>query len=333
MQSPALLAATESDPLTLEEEFANQRSWAVDPAKYCWIIHSRRPVIRTFADGPGIQTPLGVDYSIASQEEAEVLKKPIDLDAHESEGEPDDTTPPPPAEDNQQATISAGGASSTMAPVSSSSASSAAAVTSSSTAAAASTPAAAASTESASAESSSSSKARSMRGEPYPLTPIGDVNLFLYADFNLGDFGIAGGGCELEVMIAEAQYRRRGLGEEAIRLVMEFSATQLGVERFVVKILQSNTASVELFEKKLGFRLVEYVECFDEVVLFKDTSEAQERNSLWPTEPTPDGQEASTTIEAASADMSRLHTDDTAPPRPETSTTASSSTRTIQDLD
>lgn len=73
-------------------------------------------------------------------------------------------------------------------------------------------------------------------------------------------------------MIAEPAYRRRGLAYESIQLMMNYSAEVLGVERFVVKIGAHNESSVNLFEKKLGFRIVEYVECFDEIVLFKDTS-------------------------------------------------------------
>jgi RimJ/RimL family protein N-acetyltransferase len=102
---------------------------------------------------------------------------------------------------------------------------------------------------------------------PYPLTPIGDVNLFLHADFNLSEYGIAGGGCEVEVMIAVEEYRQRGLATEAVRLAMQYSVEVLGVERFVVKVLAHNGASVALFTR-LGFKLIEYVECFDEQVLF-----------------------------------------------------------------
>jgi ribosomal protein S18 acetylase RimI-like enzyme len=317
MQDPAMLALTESEPLTLEEEYANQVSWNVDPTKYCFIIHSRRPVIRTFQEGPGIKTPFGTDYTLQSEAEAEALKQPVDVKWVEGkEGE---------AEDEASETgVDAAAASSASPSAAPDSASAAAA------SAASSSPASAAGFTSPAAASASSSGPSS--GEPYPLTPIGDVNLFLYPDFNLEDYGIAGGGCEIEIMIAEESYRRRGLGLEALRLLMEFSAAQLGVERFVVKVLASNTASIELFEKKLGFRVVEYVECFDEVVMFKDTSieepppAAEESNEG-------EQEDEESTVASLSAPMSRLHTDDTVTRDEESSRTATTATRTIQDLD
>jgi RimJ/RimL family protein N-acetyltransferase len=121
------------------------------------------------------------------------------------------------------------------------------------------------------ATSSTAPAAAASSTDRWPLTPIGDLNLFLHDDFNLGDYGIAGGGCEIEIMVAEKSYRGRGLGLESLRALMTFSAERLGVERFVVKVLRENKPSVKLFEK-LGFKMIEYVECFDECVYFKDTS-------------------------------------------------------------
>lgn len=286
MQDPELLELTESEPLSLEQEYANQVSWAEDASKYCFIIHSRRPVVRSFAEGPGVRTESGVDYTLESEEHAERLKQPVHIDDEsdrEEEQQPPEATATvghAPHHHVPDATATEAAAQPSDAASKPDTVTPAAASDASTTAAASSSSAASASASSADSSSSAASRpvdtvyhpASSVPPGRYPLTPIGDVNLFLYPDLNLEDYGIAGGGVELELMIAERGYRRRGLGLEALKLAMRFSAEQLGVERFVAKILANNTPSRELFEKKLGFRVVEYVECFDEIVLFKDTS-------------------------------------------------------------
>lgn len=70
----------------------------------------------------------------------------------------------------------------------------------------------------------------------------GDVNMF----FNDRDDATI---AELEVMIAEESYRRKGLGREAVHLMMHYGATVLGVTKFYVKINQINTSSIELFKR------------------------------------------------------------------------------------
>lgn len=296
MQDPKMLELTESEPLTLEQEYINQESWKHDPTKYCFIIHSRRPVIRTFQDGPGVSTGTGIDYTVQSAEELEALKKPVDVKwIEEPEG----------AEEEGQVEESTVSTETPMPDTEASSASTGVAAASAAT----------------SVESAAASPA-----DPYPLTPIGDVNLFLHPDFNLEDYGIAGGGCEIEIMIAESSYRRRGLGYEALQLLMQFSAEQLGVERFVVKVIASNKPSIDLFQKKLGFRLVEYVECFDEMVLFYDSAAAAAA---------PEEDETETSEQTSSQleeNMSRLHTDDTVT-HETSSSTAATQTRPIHDLD
>eukprot|EP01032_Pedospumella_encystans_P019539 gene19539-22214_t len=100
-------------------------------------------------------------------------------------------------------------------------------------------------------------------GETLPenLTEImaGDVNMF----FNdRDDPNVA----ELEVMIAEEKYRKRGLGREAVNLMMHYGMTTLGVTKFFVKINQANQASLDLFYS-LGFAEVNYVPAFEEYEL------------------------------------------------------------------
>mmetsp|Transcript_1979 Transcript_1979/g.3981 ORF Transcript_1979/g.3981 Transcript_1979/m.3981 type:complete len:498 (-) Transcript_1979:37-1530(-) len=95
---------------------------------------------------------------------------------------------------------------------------------------------------------------------------VGDVNMFVSVEEEIDDDGkivheIVQG--ELEVMIAEAKARRKGYGLVAIRCMIEWGR-RMGVERMFVKIGDGNDASKGLFEKKLGFKLVKYVEVFKE---------------------------------------------------------------------
>ncbi|KAG7396526.1 N-acetyltransferase 9 [Phytophthora boehmeriae] len=85
----------------------------------------------------------------------------------------------------------------------------------------------------------------------------GDVNLF----FNDYDDPLA---CEIEVMIAEEKYRRKGFAEEAVKLMMAYATSKLNVTRFFCKINDSNDASLQLFNK-LGYVKCNYVAAFQEV--------------------------------------------------------------------
>ncbi|DBA00935.1 TPA: hypothetical protein N0F65_006135, partial [Lagenidium giganteum] len=70
----------------------------------------------------------------------------------------------------------------------------------------------------------------------------GDVNLFFNDDEDEHN-------CEMEIMIAEAKYRRQGLAEEAVRLMMAFATSKLNVTRFYCKIHETNAGSLHLFDK------------------------------------------------------------------------------------
>jgi len=97
------------------------------------------------------------------------------------------------------------------------------------------------------------------------LPMVGDVNLFLKGSPEDEDFEV-----EAEVMIAERTYRRRGLASTALQLLLSYattcSAPPLPVprERFVVRIAETNGASIKLFEK-LGFEVTRRVEVFGEL--------------------------------------------------------------------
>lgn len=69
---------------------------------------------------------------------------------------------------------------------------------------------------------------------------------------------------EIEIMIAEPSMRRRGLGRLGILCMIRYCFETLGYSVFEVKILEKNTASIELF-KSIGFRKVKHVPVFEQV--------------------------------------------------------------------
>lgn len=75
---------------------------------------------------------------------------------------------------------------------------------------------------------------------------------------------------EVEVMIAEAAYRQQGLATEALRMLLWYAVRVLRASHFVAKILESNTASIQLFQKSkdsggLGFKVLKQVPVFHEI--------------------------------------------------------------------
>ncbi|VDM47929.1 unnamed protein product [Toxocara canis] len=89
---------------------------------------------------------------------------------------------------------------------------------------------------------------------------IGDVNIFVYD-------GIG----ELEIMIAEREWRGRGIAKECIRLMIRYAYDCLHINQFIVKISESNTISISLF-KKLGFEQTSYSNAFKEYTFILDPS-------------------------------------------------------------
>jgi Acetyltransferase (GNAT) domain len=71
---------------------------------------------------------------------------------------------------------------------------------------------------------------------------------------------------EIDIMVAEHTSRGKGIGREAVVLMMQYARDQLrpGLRRFFCKINADNDASRTLFEKKLGFRQCNYAECFQQ---------------------------------------------------------------------
>ncbi|XP_036397843.1 N-acetyltransferase 9 [Megalops cyprinoides] len=88
---------------------------------------------------------------------------------------------------------------------------------------------------------------------------VGDVNIFLT---DPSDPSVA----ELEIMIAEPNYRGKGLGKEVIRVMMCYGVTKLGVKKFEAKIGLDNKVSIALF-KKFHFQECSVSEVFQEMTL------------------------------------------------------------------
>ena len=95
---------------------------------------------------------------------------------------------------------------------------------------------------------------------------VGDVNLFFNGtdDDGEADRGV----CEVEVMLAEPTARRRGLGTEAVLLLLGYAAERCvpPVRRFYCKIGDANVASIAMFER-LGFVVCNHVAAFEETEL------------------------------------------------------------------
>ncbi|KAG1172826.1 hypothetical protein G6F70_005405 [Rhizopus microsporus] len=90
---------------------------------------------------------------------------------------------------------------------------------------------------------------------------IGDVNIFFNDPDDDPTFG------EIEVMIAEADYRKTGRGREALRIMMGYAMEELGVKTFHAKISLKNEPSIQLFESKFGYYPVSVSEIFQETTL------------------------------------------------------------------
>lgn len=104
---------------------------------------------------------------------------------------------------------------------------------------------------------------------------VGDVNLFLSEiddeeDENGTEVAVSDKShreqAEIDIMIAERDYKKQGLGRAATSSMLLFGANRLGIERFFCKINEDNTASINLFNS-LGFVQCNYAECFKQVEL------------------------------------------------------------------
>ncbi|KAJ2374796.1 N-acetyltransferase 9 [Coemansia sp. RSA 2611] len=96
---------------------------------------------------------------------------------------------------------------------------------------------------------------------------IGDVNFYLNNVYNPHE-------AELEVMIAENSYSGKGVATEVLQLMMHYAVNDVGVTELVVRIKESNTASIHIFEHKFGFTETERSKAFQEVTLRRTVTDA-----------------------------------------------------------
>ncbi|KAJ2390615.1 hypothetical protein GGI05_003174 [Coemansia sp. RSA 2603] len=89
---------------------------------------------------------------------------------------------------------------------------------------------------------------------------IGDVNFYLNNHYEPHE-------AELEVMIAEDGFSGKGIATEVLKLMMHYAVNDVGVTDFVVRIKDTNAASIHIFESKLGFEETERSSAFNEVTL------------------------------------------------------------------
>ncbi|KAG0373914.1 N-acetyltransferase 9 [Mortierella sp. AD032] len=113
---------------------------------------------------------------------------------------------------------------------------------------------------------------------------VGDVNLF----FNDHDDPHA---AEIEIMIAGKSniptYRRKGMGLEALRMMMTYAYQSLGTKRITAKISTENQGSIQLFLTQLEFVQISYSQIFEEVTLERGLTADSNNN---------DAEEASTEV-------------------------------------
>ncbi len=170
MKDPALLEATGSEPLSIEEEIKMQESWRDDPKKCTFIVH-----VTEVCNAP--TAPFSVPKNLVSM----VGDVNLFLSDIENDNDEDDN-----GEDNGPHSV--------------------------------------------------------------------DVNKFPQIQ------------AEIDIMIAEQDYQKKGIGRAATCAMILYGAKRLGIQRFFCKINDDNIASLRLF-KSLGFVQCDYAECFKQVEL------------------------------------------------------------------
>jgi len=98
----------------------------------------------------------------------------------------------------------------------------------------------------------------------------GDVNVFLTPRYSDDEDAPPSTYAEMEVMIAEHTWRRRGLGREALQMLLHYITQMAGPpfpldpKRLFARISMENAPSIALFEQ-LGFQVVKENTVFEEV--------------------------------------------------------------------
>ncbi|CAK9300853.1 unnamed protein product [Gordionus sp. m RMFG-2023] len=105
---------------------------------------------------------------------------------------------------------------------------------------------------------------------------VGDINLFITNnDIIKNNCNNLHNSCikqaEINIMIADTYSRNKGLGLEAILLILKYGIEVLEISHYFVKISYENLISIDLFNK-IGFTEKERSDVFNEVTLTLDIS-------------------------------------------------------------
>mmetsp|Transcript_22067 Transcript_22067/g.63270 ORF Transcript_22067/g.63270 Transcript_22067/m.63270 type:complete len:303 (-) Transcript_22067:435-1343(-) len=238
MQDPHLLHMTGSEPMSMDEEMEMQKEWRDDDAKCTFIVLDREaceeglpPAAAVAAAKMDTDATRGDDgendTEIEICQSADVAPDFVEKNLHAMVGDVNLflSEEEPDTDDDEE------GVYSTCVAGSIASNSSAVPVL-------------------ASGQSDQSSSASAADG-PTSASPI-QVGLHVHIQ------------AELDIMIAEESARGRGMGSEASRIMLWYGSHNLMIRRFFAKIKNENDASKGLFEQRLGFVEINYVECFGE---------------------------------------------------------------------
>eukprot|EP01119_Soliformovum_irregulare_P011332 TRINITY_DN2826_c0_g3_i3.p1 TRINITY_DN2826_c0_g3~~TRINITY_DN2826_c0_g3_i3.p1 ORF type:complete len:168 (+),score=36.08 TRINITY_DN2826_c0_g3_i3:119-622(+) len=92
---------------------------------------------------------------------------------------------------------------------------------------------------------------------------VGDCNIFLTDEEGMEGLG------EIEIMIAEARARGKGIATEALNLLMSYCLQELKLKGFIAKISNENEPSKKLF-RSIGYTQVGEPNYFNEVLFRLD---------------------------------------------------------------
>lgn len=59
---------------------------------------------------------------------------------------------------------------------------------------------------------------------------------------------------ELSIILGEKEYRGKGFGEEALRLILDFAFENLALNKIILKVFKYNESALKLYNK-VGFKL------------------------------------------------------------------------------
>ncbi|PVU89565.1 hypothetical protein BB559_005062 [Furculomyces boomerangus] len=101
---------------------------------------------------------------------------------------------------------------------------------------------------------------------------VGDVNLYINDIYDKER-------AEIEVMIAEPEFRGKGIASEALKILMCYALKALGISKFYCRILEKNVQSIKLFSN-LGYKITERSEYFKQVTLELEMTEDKRKELM-----------------------------------------------------